>query len=171
MKQINEPGEYRVTIRNAYWTNTKDERGLTANLPGYVSINGEEHSIIGRLSLTDTYVQRGKNAGKTLTDVNNEMLISLGMNKTANGYIDPAKLTEELEGKEAYFVVEWENDQNDKPQLRVKYINATGRPSLDPNEAKSIFATLISSNGAVKPALPAPPTAAKAVEDIDQIPF
>lgn len=170
MKQITEPGEYRVTIRGAYWTNTQDERGLTANLPGYVTVNGEERGIIGRLYLTETYVQKGKNAGKTLVEANNEMLISLGMTKTASGYIDPAKMPEELEGKEAYFVVDWENDKNGKPQLRVKYVNATGLPSLDPNEAKSIFANLINS-GAVKPPLPAPPTAAKSVEDIDQIPF
>jgi len=97
------------------------------------------------------------------------LLIQLGMKPTASGYIDPAKLTEELEGREAWFVVDYENDLNGKPRLRVKFVNSAGREALDPNEAKSIFANLIgSTTAAAKPPIYTPPP----VEDNgDDIPF
>ena len=80
--------------------------------------DGEEAEITGYLPFTSAYIQSGKNAGKKLVDLNNELLIQLGMKPAAGGYIDPAKLTEELEEKEARFVVDYENDQNGKPHLR-----------------------------------------------------
>jgi hypothetical protein len=173
MKSINEPGDYRVRIKGAYWVKLNDKNGDTnrmqACLPGVCEINGEEAGITGYLPFTSTYIQFGKNAGKKLVDVNNELLIQLGMKPAAGGYIDPAKLTEELEGREAWFVVDYENDQNGKPRLRVKFINSAGQEALDPNEAKSIFANLIGSKtAAAKPPIYTPPP----VEDNgDDIPF
>ncbi|MCB5253690.1 MAG: hypothetical protein LHW51_12030 [Candidatus Cloacimonetes bacterium] len=131
MKSINEPGDYRVRIKGAYWVKLNDKNGdtnrLQACLPGVCEINGEEAEITGYLPFTSAYIQSGKNAGKKLVDLNNELLIQLGMKPVAGGYIDPAKLTEELEGREARFVVDYENDQNGKPHLRVKFINSAGR--------------------------------------------
>ena len=108
---------------------------------------------------------------KKLVDLNNELLIQLGMKPAAGGYIDPAKLTEELEGREAWFVVDYENDQNGKPHLRVKFINPAGRESLDPNEAKSIFSNLIGSQKQTvqRPPVQAPPPVSE--DDGDDIPF
>ncbi len=168
MKSINEPGDYRVRIKGAYWVKLNDKNGdtnrLQACLPGVCEINGEEAEITGYLPFTSAYIQSGKNAGKKLVDLNNELLIQLGMKPAAGGYIDPAKLTEELEGKEARFVVDYENDQNGKPHLRVKFINSAGREALDPNEAKSIFANLVGSKSVTaKPPVYTPPP----VEDND----
>ena len=162
MKSINEPGDYRVRIKGAYWVKLNDKNGdtnrLQACLPGVCEINGEEAEITGYLPFTSAYIQSGKNAGKKLVDLNNELLIQLGMKPVAGGYIDPAKLTEELEGREARFVVDYENDQNGKPHLRVKFINSAGREALDANEAKSIFANLIgSTTTAAKPPIYTPP--------------
>ena len=180
MKSINEPGDYRVRIKGAYWVKLNDKNGdtnrLQACLPGVCEINGEEAEITGYLPFTNTYIQVGKNAGKKLVDLNNDLLVQLGMKPGAGGYIDPAKLTEELEGREAYFVVDYENDLNGKPRLRVKFINPPGRERLDPNEAKNIFANLIGSQGstAQRPAFkPAPPPAppASGADDGDDIPF
>jgi|GEM_PF-4732967 len=169
MKSINEPGEYRVRIKRAYWVKLDDKNGdtnrLQACLPGVCEINGEEAEITGYLPFTSAYIQSGKNAGKKLVDLNNELLIQLGMKPAAGGYIDPAKLTEELEGREARFVVDYENDQNGKPHLRVKFVNPAGREALDANEAKSIFSNLISSQ---KQNVQIPPAA---VDNGDDIPF
>ncbi len=173
MKSISEPGRYRVQIRGAYWVKLDDKNGdsnrLQACLPGVCDIGGEEAEITGYLPFTNTYIQSGKNAGKKLVDVNNELLIQLGMQAGANGYIDPARLTEELEGKEALFVVNYENDQNGRPQLRVRFVNPVGRESLEPDMAKSIFANLVGSKAATaKPPVYTPPP----VEDNgDDIPF
>lgn len=175
MKSINEPGDYRVRIKGAYWVKLNDKNGdtnrLQACLPGVCDIGGEEAEITGYLPFTNTYIQSGKNVGKKLVDVNNELLIQLGMKPAAGGYIDPAKLTEELEGKEARFVVDYENDQNGNPRLRVRFINPVGRESLDPNEAKSIFSNLI---GSQKPTVQRPPVQAPPPvfeDDGDDIPF
>ena len=173
MKSITEPGEYRVKIKGAYWVKLNEKNGdtnrLQACLPGVCEINGEEAEITGYLPFTNTYIQSGKNAGKKLVDLNNDLLIQLGMKPAAGGYIDPAKLTEELEGREVWFVVDYENDQNGNPRLRVKFINSAGREALDPNEAKSIFANLIGSKAAAaKPPIYTP----LPVEDNgDDIPF
>jgi hypothetical protein len=180
MKSINEPGEYLVQIKGAYWVKLNDKNGdtnrLQACLPGVCEVGGEEAEITGYLPFTNAYIQSGKNVGKKLVDVNNELLIQLGMKPAAGGYIDPAKLTEELEGRKARFVVDYENDQNGNPRLRVKFINSAGREALDPNEAKSIFANLIGSQGstAQRPAFkPVPPPAppASGADDGDDIPF
>lgn len=172
MKSINEPGDYRVRIKGAYWVKLNEKNGdsnrLQACLPGVCDIGGEEHEITGYLAFTNTYIQSGKNAGKKLVDLNNELLIQLGMKPVAGGYIDPAKLTEELEGKEARFVVDYENDQNGNPRLRVRFINPVGRESLDPNEAKSIFSNLI---GSQKQTVQRPPVIPAAADNGDDIPF
>lgn len=157
MKSISEPGRYRVQIRGAYWVKLDDKNGdtnrLQACLPGVCEIGGEEQEITGYIPFTNTYIQSGKNAGKKLVDVNNELLIQLGMQAGANGYIDPARLTEELEGKEALFVVDYENDQKGRPQLRVRFVNPVGRESLDPDMAAAIFQNLTgSANAAQRPA-------------------
>ena len=52
--------------------------------------------------MTNTYIKSGKNAGKTNMEVNNDLLIDLGMKKTANGFIDPPKCL----GKTGVFVVQ-----------------------------------------------------------------
>lgn len=172
MKSINEPGDYRVRIKGAYWVKLNEKNGdsnrLQACLPGVCDIGGEEAEITGYLPFTNTYIQSGKNAGKKLVDLNNELLIQLGMKPVAGGYIDPAKLTEELEGKEAWFVVDYENDQNGNPRLRVRFINPVGRESLDPNEAKSIFSNLI---GSQKQTVQRPPVIPAAADNGDDIPF
>ncbi len=179
MKQITEAGDYRVRIKGAYWTKLAEKNGdtnrLQAVLPGQVEIGGEVAEITAYMPFTNAIIQSGKNAGKKLVDLNNDLLIQLGMKPVAGGYIDPAKLTEELEGKEARFVVDYENDQNGKPHLRVKFINPAGRESLDPNEAKSIFANLTGSQNlsVQRPAFnPVPPPASPASSaDDEPIPF
>lgn len=175
MKSINEPGDYRVRIKGAYWVKLNDKNGdtnrLQACLPGVCEVGGEECEITGYLPFTNTYIQSGKNAGKKLVDLNNELLVQLGMKPGAGGYIDPAKLTEELEGREAWFVVDYENDQNGNPRLRVKFINPVGRESLDPNEASIIFSNLV---GSQKPTVQRPPVQAPPPvfeDDGDDIPF
>ena len=172
MKSINEPGDYRVRIKGAYWVKLNEKNGdsnrLQACLPGVIEVGGEEAEITGYLPFTNAYIQSGKNVGKKLVDVNNELLIQLGMKPAAGGYIDPAKLTEELEGREARFVVDYENDQNGNPHLRVKFINPVGRESLDPNEAKSIFSNLI---GSQKQTVQRPPVIPAAADNGDDIPF
>lgn len=169
MKQITEPGEYQVTIRGAYWTEIKDG-GLCANLPGYFDDKGDERGIIGRIYMTNTYIKSGKNAGKTNMEVNNDLLIDLGMKKTANGFIDPTKMPEELEGKQAFFVVAWEDDNSGTPRLKVKYVNAGGRPALDTRDAANIFANLIGSQSAARTMTPPPPMASQN-DGIGNIPF
>lgn len=171
MKSINEPGEYRVRIKGAHWVKLNDKNGDTnrmqACLPGVCKIGSEECEIIGYLPFTSTYIQSGKNAGKKLFDLNNDLLVQLGMKPASDGYIDPSKITEELEGREARFVVDYEDDQNGKPHLRVKFINPAGREALDANEAKSIFANLIGSKAAAaKPPIYTPPPVEDNGDDI-----
>lgn len=153
-KLLNIEGTHRVTIRGAHWTKLQPKDGDThrmeAVLPGYVTIDGEEYVINAGLMFVRTIVARGANAGRCTADMSMETLVSLGMKQDANGLINPAKLAEELEGKDANFVCEVEEYEG-KNRLRVKFVNPPGRPDLAPEEAAGIFAELLKSRPAATP--------------------
>lgn len=180
-KFLEKEGTYTVTIHGAHWTKLQakdgDERRMAAVLPGFVEVDGVEQMINAELNFTRALIGKGQNAGRSMADVNMETLIALGMAEDVNGLINPARLSEELEGKQAKFVCEFEEYQG-KSRLKVKFVNPPGRPDLDVAEAAAIFAELLQSRpaaterGAKSTAITSRPVAAGVVAaKMDDIPF
>jgi len=182
---LKKEGEFLVTIRGAHWTRLAEKDGdthrMSAVLPGYVTIDGVEYVINAEQMFTRTLMNKGRNSGRTLAEVSMETLARLGMSVDANGLINPARLTPELEGKQARFVCEFET-YNDVERLKVKFVNPPGREELPPDEAASIFASIVgtgpspearAARAAAKTAAPVAvrQTTEQAVASMDDIPF
>jgi len=181
-KFLEKAGTYTVMIRGAHWTKLQakgdDERRMAAVLPGFVEVDGVEQMINAELNFTRALIGKGQNAGRCMADVSMETLIELGMPEDENGLINPARLSEEMEGKHAKFVCEFEEYQG-KSRLKVKFVNPPGRPDLDAAEASAIFAELLQSRpaaterGAKATAISSRPVSVNpvAAAKMDDIPF
>lgn len=138
-------GKYQVKIHGAYWaklpSRAGDDNRIKAVLPGVVTIDGKQEVIEADLLFVDTIIGSGKNAGKKVAMVSNDKLIELGMVATSNGLIDPSKLEEQLEGKEAEYVVEI----NDKGYYQVAFINPPRANAISVDKAISIYNNLLRS--------------------------
>ncbi len=161
-KLIEKTGEYLVEIREPYWEEAgkSGQTGLALILPGFCDIDGEEHTINGRLYFTSTLIAGGRNRGKPLYEVAAETCEQIGMSKP----FSPEK-REELNGKYAKFVVE-EEEYEGKTRIRVAFVNPPGREHLADAEAKKIWSVM--TDGA-SPAASQQAEAGK--EDDDDIPF
>jgi len=180
-KQLNVEGTYQVTLRNAHWTRLQekdgDTRRMSAVLPGYVTLDGEEYCITAEMMFTRTLICKGRNAGRSVAHVSMRTLAELGMTVDADGHINPARLTAELEGKQARFVCEFEHYEGQK-RLRVKFVNSPGRAELAPEEAAAIFTHIVGKSAvplpapSARPPLPEdPPAAGLSLTDMGEIPF
>lgn len=136
-KRISEPGTYHVTIGNPHWTKLEEKDGdacrMSAVLPGYCAVKGEEMTITGELYFTRSIIASGKQAGQKIAEISKDTLIKLGMPEPFN----PADIAC-LEGVEAIFEVAEEEYRGEK-RLKVKFINPPGRKSLPPEEASRIW--------------------------------
>ena len=140
-KLLNFEGTFQVTLRNAHWTRLQekdgDARRMSAVLPGYVTVGGEEFCVTAEMMFTRTLISKGRNAGRSVAQVSMQTLAELGMPVDADGLINPARLTAELEGKQAKFVCEFEEYEGQN-RLRVKFVNSPGRAELAPEEKNLI---------------------------------
>ena len=164
IKNIDKPGDYKLSIMSAEWK--QSQKGvLYAEITGVTDIDGEPRKATGYLYMSDTYIQSGKNKGRQLFEVNCDTLEQLGMAKTGK-YVNPADI-DKIIGAEAYFVMDWEQQQNGGARLVVKFINAGsgGGKSLTANEAADIFRQLAGS-GAPRTAEP-PKVRPQPVSDAD----
>ena len=182
-KLLNVEGTFQVTLRNAHWTRLQekdgDARRMSAVLPGYVTVGGEEFCVTAEMMFTRTLISKGRNAGRSVAQVSMETLAQLGMSVDADGLINPARLTAELEGKQAKFVCEFEEYEGQN-RLRVKFVNPPGRAELAPEEAAAIFTEIVGKSAAPRPAVsaaaPSPrplpePAGVPSQADMEEIPF
>ncbi len=152
IKNIDKPGDYKLSIMSAGWR--QSQKGvLFAEITGVTDIDGEPRKATGYLYMSDTYIQGGKNKGRQLFEVNSDTLAALGMTKTGK-YVNPAEI-DRIIGAEAWFVMDWEQQQDGGARLVVKYINAGGGGErLTNEEAADIFRQLAGSGaqpGKVEP--------------------
>ena len=177
--QLTTEGTFEVTLRNAHWTRLQekdgDSRRMSAVLPGYLTLDGEETCITAELMFTRTLISRGRNAGRSVAEVSMETLAQLGMQIDADGFINPARLAAELEGKQARFVCEFEEYEG-QSRLRVRFVNAPGRAELAPEEAAAIFTDIIGKSVGPPPVaasspLPEPTPPAPPLAPTEELPF
>lgn len=162
-KQIETPGTYTVTIRDPQWEDaTKDgDPGMALVLPGYCEIDGEEHTITGRLYFKGTIIGSGRNQGRPLYELSMETCLAIGMSTP----FSPDK-RHELNGREARFVVQ-EEEYKGKTQIRVAFVNPPGKESIEDAKAKEIWSQITGGGSGAQ----STPFDNKQDESEDNIPF
>lgn len=146
MKFIQAPGDYRMKIVNVVCKETING-ALGIELHAFTEVQGEEQKAVGTIYISNTIFQSGKNAGKTLAEVNGELLIKLGVPSGDGDYPNLAEV-EQLIGKECNFVMDW--DRKNPALLVVQFINASGAEVVSPAEAAGIFSKIVGSAAAPK---------------------
>lgn len=157
---LDRAGKHLVTLSNCYWAEAKNGNGYVANLTGTTK---DGQYITAYMPATETIIQRGRDQGKTLATRTIETLQKIGMPA------DPTKI-DELDGKEAIFVCDFEDGQDGQPRLRVQYVNPLGgAEKADPNKVANFFGRIGQAPGAPAPTPAAAP--APTPGPVDEIPF
>ena len=120
MPKLNQEGEYDVTIVDAKWTKMEGKNGQQDYLAAHLKFETENGDTAEKLvTLMNSLIQNGKNAGRSWKQVNFELLQSLGM---PNDYMQIGVLI----GKLCRIVIE-EDDYNGKTTYNVAWVNPPRR--------------------------------------------
>jgi len=146
MEKINEVGRHEVEITSTKLFKMKGD-GIRLQLTGHTE---DLKEASGNIYFNGTMFQRGDNVGKTNLEVSTDLLVEIGMEREANGYVNIAKANDFLIGKHVIFDCEMD-EYNGKPFLKVQFINAV-REGLSEEEAAAAYNNLIASCGTKQPA-------------------
>lgn len=164
VRAIDTEGSYDVTIEAADWSGYEDkDTGLPVRILTiqgyYIDAAGDKRTAKMELWFNkrsrETIISRGRNAGKTVWDMQIENLHELGLPRP----FSPAAV-DQLVGKQARFVIE----SDPKWGLRVRYMNKAGGRVMAAEEVTSAFKVLEGS--IAEPVTPGYPAAAPAGENL-----
>ena len=133
---LKEVGEFDVMILEPYWEAPKEDADkiqLCLVLPCHTNDNRVAYY---RMYFSNALASKGRNAGRTMYEINADQCIELGMTAP----FDPARITE-LDGRNAYLVMQ-EDNYNGKTTVKPKWLNPPRAKKLDAMQVKDVWAKL-----------------------------
>jgi len=145
MEKITEVGNQEVEITSTKILKMKND-GILLQLTGHTE---DLKEASGNIYFNGTMIQTGPKAGMTNLDISTDLLVEIGMEREANGYVNIAKANDFLIGKHVIFDCQMD-EYKGKSFLKVVFINAV-REGMAEDEAAKAYNNLIASCGTKQP--------------------
>jgi len=169
---LKEVGEFDVMIMEPYWEAPKEEDSAKVQMCLVLPCHTNDGRVAYfRMYFSNKLAASGRNAGKSMFEINAETCIELGMAAP----FDPSRVSE-LDGNTAYLVMA-EDTYQGKTTVKPKWLNPQRAKKMDAAQVKDVWNKLTGGKPIGQPitqatsaAKPKPAPAAKPDTD-DNLPF
>lgn len=163
---LKEAGEYDVMMLEPYWEAPKEEDISKVQMCLVIPCHTNDNRVAYyRMYFSNKLAASGRNAGRTMFEINAETCIELGMASP----FDPGRISD-LDGKTAYLVMADDTYQG-KTTVKPKWLNPQRAKKMDAGQVKDVWAKLTGGKPVASSTVNLPPAKADKVDSDDDLLF